>query len=510
MIHILTPAPLRVLLVEDNEDDALLLVRHLKKAGYALHSHRVSSLVDLEAALLSDGGWDVVISDYSLPGFSADQALQAVLRCQFDIPFIVVSGMIDEETACHLMRSGAQDYLLKDRLDRLVPVIERERREAQIRRERREALGAVQVSEARFRAMAANVPGVLFQIQVDETGTLRFLYVSEASQMLLGISAEELLGRSDPLLSMMHETERDEFLSAFSNAELRGVTLNWEGRIHLGEDDFKWINLRCSPRQLLDGKTLWEGVMWNITQSKQAEVQLRASRTQLSELSDHLQRVKEEERDRIARDIHDVLGGTLVGIKIAASLLGGKLEHDQGLRERVRDIEKMLDDAMTTAGRVARELRPGILKEFGLAAAVESYAEDYEHRTGTRCDVLCADHDIETDEDTALALFRTYQEALTNVSKHASASRVEIRLMQEGDEIVLEVGDDGRGLRLEDMHKPKSFGLRGIRERLAQLGGEMEVRCGVPSGTVIVLRAPLGPGVFTLNNSSSTEVKPIQ
>ncbi|WP_018608299.1 hybrid sensor histidine kinase/response regulator [Uliginosibacterium gangwonense] len=491
MRYTLAPTPLRVLLVEDNEDDALLLLRHLLKAGYVLHSRQVYTLAKLEAALQEEGGWDVVISDYSLPGFSAAQALEMVLCYQMDLPFIVVSGMIDEETACNLMRAGAQDYLLKDRLDRLVPVIERERREALIRCERREALGAVQVSEARFQAMAANVPGVLFQMRVEAGDALRFLFVSEASQMLLGMPADALLGHSDLLLDLMQTQDREEFLQAFRSAAQRGVTLNWEGRIFLAEDDFKWINVRCSPRALANGRVVWEGVMWNITHSKQAEMQLRASRAQLAELSDHLQRVKEEERERIARDIHDVLGGTLVGIKISASLLGAKLDGEPALRGRVRDIEHMLDEAITTAGRVARELRPGILKEFGLAAAVESYAEDYAQRTGIRCEVLCADHDIETDEGTALALFRTYQEALTNVSKHAAASRVEVRLMQEGDDIVLEVGDDGRGVRIEDMSKPKSFGLRSIRERLRQLGGEMEIRTGVPQGTLVLLRAPL-------------------
>ncbi|MBK9220177.1 MAG: hypothetical protein RJA63_3226 [Pseudomonadota bacterium] len=491
MLDYLVPTPLRALLVEDNEDDALLLARHLRKAGYVLDYTCVSTLPDLELALLAEAGWDVVISDYSLPGFSAPEALRAVQRSKVDPPFIVVSGMIDEQTACDLMRAGAQDYVLKDSLDRLVPVIERERREAQIRRERREALRAVQVSEARFRAMAANVPGVLFQLQVEEAGDFRFLYVSEASQMLLGVAAEDLLARNNLFLSMMLAAERAEFIEALAVAASRSTTLNWEGRIHLAEDDFKWINLRCSPRFLVDGRMLWEGVMWNITQSKQAEVQLRDSQRQLSELSDHLQRVKEEERERIARDIHDVLGGTLVGIKIAAALLGGKLEHEQALRTRVRDIEKMLDDAISTAGRVARELRPGILKEFGLAAAVESYAEDYEQRTGVQCAVLCADHDIEAPDETALALFRTYQEALTNVSKHARASRVEVRLTQEDEDIVLEVADNGKGLQAEDMQKPKSFGLRSIRERLAQLGGEMELRSGSEGGTSIVLRAPL-------------------
>ncbi|GAB2883046.1 hypothetical protein GCM10027046_09350 [Uliginosibacterium flavum] len=482
---------LRVLFVEDDENDALLLARHLRKEGYVLKSAQVNSLPALSAAL-EDGDWDVVISDFSLPGFSALDALETVQAHMADTPFIVVSGMLDEATACAMMQAGAQDYLSKNKLDRLAPVIDRERSEAQIRRERRMALEAVRANDERFRALAANVPGVLFQMQAAPDGLLRFLYVSEACQMLLGISADELLLRPDPLLGLMIETDRAGFFSALDLASTRSATLNWEGRVQIPGSDPKWINIRCSPRYLDDGITLWEGVMWNITQSRRAEAELRDSRAQLAELSEHLQRIKENERDRIARDIHDVLGGTLVGIKISVKLLAGKLDQDETLKKRVRDIEAMLDEAITTAGRVARELRPGILKEFGLAAAVESFAEDFSHRVGINCSVLCADHDIETDEDTALALFRTYQEALTNVSKHAAASRVEVRLTQEYDEIVLEVSDNGQGFQPEDLRKPKSFGLRGIRERLKVLGGSMELMEREPHGTTMVLRAPLG------------------
>ena len=488
------PAPheaaLRVLFVEDDDNDALLLARHLQQQGYQLESRCVSTLDALRAALLASR-WDVVIADYTLPGFTARETLQMVQMVQEEVPVIVVSGSIDEATACATMRAGAQDYLHKDRLDRLAPVIERERREARIRQERHAALEAAHISEERFRLLAANLPGVLFQFDSRADGALHFRYLSEACQMLLGRTASTLINSQAPLSDLIVAEDRNRFLLALEQAAGRNSTLNWEGRVSLPDGEPKWINLRCSPRMDAQGGLLWEGVMWNITHSKRAEEELIASRAQLAELSEHLHRIKEEERDRIARDIHDVLGGTLVGIKIAVKLLGSKLAEDEPLQTSVRFIEHMLDEAITTAGRVARELRPGILKEFGLAAAIESYAEDYTNISGMPCVVLCADHDIETDEDTALALFRTYQEALTNVSKHARASRVEVRLTQEYDEIVLEVSDDGCGLTAADLHKPGSFGLRGIRERLKVLGGGMELMAREPQGTIIMLRAPL-------------------
>ena len=144
---------------------------------------------------------------------------------------------------------------------------------------------------------------------------------------------------------------------------------------------------------------------------------------------------------------------------------------------------------MSTASRVARELRPGILKEFGLPAAVECQAEDFSQRTGIACRVMC-DDDIELDEKTSLALFRILQEALTYVAKHAHASLVVVRLQRENGAISLEIRDNGRGISESDMNKPKSFGLRGIRERISSLNGEFSVIQAEQGGSYLALRVP--------------------
>ncbi|THF65671.1 sensor histidine kinase [Pseudothauera nasutitermitis] len=214
--------------------------------------------------------------------------------------------------------------------------------------------------------------------------------------------------------------------------------------------------------------------------------------SRLAALSNHLEVAREEERERIARDIHDVLGGHLVAIKIETALLAARLDGDPAqLRKRVRGIERLLDDAIATVSRVTRELRPGILKDFGLGAAIECQAEDFTQRTGIACRIVCADHDIQLARDAEVALFRTFQEALTNVCKHACASRVEVRLTEEGDDVLLEVRDDGKGFDPADMDKPRSFGLRGMRERLAAFGGRLEIDSMRPGGTRLLLAVPL-------------------
>ena len=482
--------PIRVLIIEDSEDDALLLAGCFRRAGYALEFQRVDSAAAARQAMLS-GQWDAILSDHSMPGFNALAALALMQALQLDLPFIIVSGVIEEETAIAAMRAGAHDYLSKDRLDRLVPAVEREMREARNRAERRAALDTVKENEARFRALVSNIPGMVFQLLRQADASYRFLYVSEGAEALLGRSPDELLDRPALFFDAIHDEDRPSFEAALAKSAAELTHANWDGRILGSDGTEKWINLRSAPRRLASSEVQWEGIASNITQSKLAENELRESRAQLAELSSHLEAAKEEERERIARDIHDELGGTLVAIKIETSLLSSKLPTDPlQLRKRVRAVEGLIDEAISTAGRVARELRPGILKDFGLAAAIECQADDFCQRVGLNCDTAGISHDIDPDEATSLALFRVFQEALTNVAKHAQASWVGIGLSSDGDTLTLEIVDNGRGVAAADMSKPKSFGLRGIRERMRGLGGTLEIANHSPSGTRVILRAP--------------------
>lgn len=485
---------LNVLIIEDSEDDALLLAGCFRRAGYSLEFHRVENAAATRQAMNS-GQWDAILSDHSMPGFNALAALELMQELRLDLPFIIVSGVIDEETAIAAMRAGAHDYLSKNYLDRLVPAVEREIREAQNRAERRAALAAVRENEARFRALVSNIPGMVFQLLRSSLGELHFLYVSEGAATLLGQAPDNLTSNSRLFFEAIYGEDRASFDAALSRSAENFSQLNWDGRIRDSFGATKWVNLRSAPRRTASGEVQWEGIASNITQSKLAENELRESRTRLSELSSHLEAAKEEERERIARDIHDELGGTLVAIKIDTSLLSSKLPSDPLLlRKRVRGIEGLIDEAINTAGRVARELRPGILKDFGLAAAIECQADDFSNRVGLNCDASGIDYDIDPDEKTSLALFRIFQEALTNVAKHAQATHVVVSLRLGDGVLTLEIADNGRGISADDMNKPKSFGLRGIHERMHGLGGSLELARNTPCGTRVILRTPYIPG----------------
>jgi len=435
-------------------------------------------------ARLREQHWDAVVHCLNHAGCSPAATLKTLHDRNLDTPLIVIAEPADQRSAMKALRSGAHDIVFLDRLDRLPASIEREVREAGQRADHRAALEMLHDSEARFRALATNLPGLVFNLQRDMQGSYRFLYVSEGSVRLLGIPQHELRGGAKRFFDTLLAADRQTLTDALEESAQSGNPLLWEGRLN---DGARWIDMRSLPHRSDEGTILWTGIATDISRTKNTEAALRESRAQLAALSFHLEAAKEEEREKIARDIHDELGSILVRLKIEAALLASKLPAN--LSTKARSIENLLDQAMGTTSRVARQLRPGILKEFGLAAAIECQADDFAHSTGITCRAQC-DEGIELDADTSLALFRIAQEALTNIAKHARASLVVVRMKRENGNIALEIRDNGRGIAERDMEKPKSFGLRGIRERVQSLDGTFHITTAEQGGTLLILKVP--------------------
>lgn len=491
--------PLSLLVLAAAGAEVPPLTERFAVAGHGT-DHRLASDAAALRAALRERPWDAVLYLQGLHGLSAAAALKIIHQAGQDLPFVVITEPGEEKLAVRAMGVGVHDVVSRDRLDRLVPAVEREMREARHRADHRAALEMLKDSEARFRGLADSLPGMVFHLRRDWQDGYRFHYVSEGCQRLFGFKQQELLVSAKKFFEAIEPEDRRQLEAALADSAANSSPLEWEGRLR-GRGRRKWIDLRSIPHRSGDEgdaepTVSWQGIATNITAAKEIEAELRDSREQLSELSFHLEAAKEEERERIARDIHDELGSILVRLKIEATLLAAKLPAEAAaLREKAASIEGLLDQAMGTASRVARELRPGILKEFGLPAAIESLAEDFAQHFGISCRVQCDDEGISPDADTSLALFRIAQEAMTNIAKHAHASLVVVRLARENGRIALEIRDNGRGISDADMSKPKSFGLRGIRERVHSLSGDFFVSPGEHGGTHIRLRVPEKRGV---------------
>lgn len=483
------PKDLYLLLIEDSADDASLVRQALRQAGLTLVSRQVDSAAGMAAALVEER-WDMVISDYNLPGFSGTQALQLLRAHSTYIPFIVVSGGIGEEEAVALMKSGADDYVMKDRLARLVPAVERSLRDARHRLESRVAQIALRESEARFKAIVSNMPGMVFQLELGDDGSPSFTYASDGCQALLGVPAQLLRQDAHAFFDHVLPEDLPSFMESMQTAFQRRGNWNWEGRIRIaGSNEVKWVDLRSRSRLHDDFRMCWEGIISNITQNKSAALEIRRSHEDLGRLSEHVEAVKEQERSQIAREIHDDLGGTLTAIKIMLMRLGKGLPPEaQEALQCLRSAEALVDTAMEVTRRIATELRPGIL-DLGIVAAIEWQAAEFERRMDISCQVTCAYKEIPLDNKISIALFRIFQEALTNIAKHAGATRVEIELEANADNVMLQVHDNGCGIAGEDLAKPQAFGILGMQERARNLGGEASVR-RTRSGTAVTLRLP--------------------
>jgi signal transduction histidine kinase len=226
-----------------------------------------------------------------------------------------------------------------------------------------------------------------------------------------------------------------------------------------------------------------------------AELRTQESERNLRALSERLINVQENERMRVAREIHDDLGQALTALKMDVIGLLEKTAHPAEAAPMVERILRTIDSTVTAVQRIASELRPSVLDDLGLFAAIESEARVFEERSGIECELSVPDEPPDVDKAAATAIYRIVQEALTNVARHSNASRVEIRVRERADELLLEIRDDGRGIASGDVFDPESLGLAGIRERADMLGGTARIE-GVPGrGTIVSIRMPLAaPG----------------
>jgi signal transduction histidine kinase len=258
------------------------------------------------------------------------------------------------------------------------------------------------------------------------------------------------------------------------------------------------------------GKQVYFSVIRDITDRKRAEELLQSSHAELEdkvkertkELADsqkqlrnlykHLQSLREEERTSIAREIHDDLGQSLTALKMDLSRLATQsCGDDEVLRQKLNADVDHVDKIIQSVKRVCTELRPTILDHLGLAAAVEWQCEEFQKRTGIKCETLFDPEDVDVDSDLGTVLFRVFQEAFINVVKHAKATEAKTSIKRTSTSIILEIADNGIGIAEEELSKSGSFGLLGIRERVYPWGGTVTVSGVRNEGTTVKITIPL-------------------
>jgi len=358
--------------------------------------------------------------------------------------------------------------------------------------ERKQAEEAVRASENRWRTMFDNAAiGIAL---VDAMG--QPVHSNPALQRMLGYTADELRR-----MSFVEFTHPDDIAKDWALAR----------EVFEGQRDYYQIEKRFIRK---DGRVLWGhltasairdrnggcqfgvGMIEDITERKQAEEQLRATSAQLRALMARLQSAREQEGMRIAREIHDELGSALTSLRWDLEAMDKTLSEVEdrslvpALRDKIGTMVDLIDTTIHVVRRISSELRPPILDDLGLAAAIEWQTQQFQARTGILCQYDGAGEHFDLDQEQSTVIFRIFQEALTNVLRHAQATRVEVTLEEEEAELVLRIRDNGRGITEGEQDGLRTLGLLGMRERAHLIGGRVDLTGIKGQGTTVTLRVP--------------------
>jgi two-component system sensor histidine kinase UhpB len=479
---------LLVLIAEDSEQDARLLLRELRQGGYEPEYRRVETADGLKEALATQA-WDIILCDYAFPQFSGDEALRIVKESGLDLPFIFVSGKIGEETAVQAMKSGAHDYVMKNNLARLAAAVERELGEAQMRRESRQADEMMRISEKKYRHLFESMRDAAFLV-ADESG--KIIDVNPQAELLLGRTRPEIIGINQREL-YPPQTTRWPIPNLSEGTTGEGIE-SYETEIARKDGATVPTDVRVSVFQL-QGRNLQLLLFRDITRRRQTEDELRRSGEQLRALAARLQAVREEERSRVARQIHDDLGQMLTALKMDLCWMKRDLEGLKDPRlnpilDKAVSATELTDGLVGSVQSIAAELRPGILDRLGLLMALSYETDRFQRRTGIACRLDLPEEEPLLPPESVTAVFRIFQETMTNVARHANASKVEIEFQFQPGFLMLEIRDNGRGIKTAELLGNQSLGVLGMKERARQLGGEITFQPGAAGGTVVTLRIP--------------------
>lgn len=323
-------------------------------------------------------------------------------------------------------------------------------------------------------------------------------FINSAAARMLGYPTEEVVGRN--MHELIHHHRSDGTL--YSRAECRIYHAFRSGAGCQVDDEVMWrkngdsFPVDYSAFPIIEQGEIRGAVVTftDISTRKKAEEQLRDTVQRVRTLSQRLETVREEERTRIARELHDELGVRLTCLKLdlarLQSLMGEPMFPRKNMEEKIRSMTAEVDSTIASVQGLVAELRPGVLDDLGLVAAIEWQCQDFERRSGIRCCCEAREGDIQLDRPQATAAFRICQEALTNVARHAKATSIRVLVEQLNGDLLLEIQDNGRGIPVEKLTDSASLGLLGMRERAASLGGQIEITGQPGKGTTVMLRLP--------------------
>jgi PAS domain S-box-containing protein len=355
--------------------------------------------------------------------------------------------------------------------------------------ERKKSEIELRESESKYKMLFNNANDAVFVTQFSQEKSYGdFIEVNEIACKRLGYTKEEFLQLSPSAI--------------VSQKNINDFNLNMERLLKEGHIIYDLVH-RAKDRKLIpveinshlflyNEKPTILSIARDITERKQAEEKLRRTSKLLRELATHLQSVREEERTMIAQEIHDELGQVLTALKIHISLLANKLNNNQEpLKQKIYSLLDMIDASVESVQKISAKLRPGILDELGLIAAIEWQTEEFEKLTSIKCSLVLPKEELLLEKDKSTAIFRIFQEALTNIARHSQATKAQISLLNHQSNIYLEIQDNGKGISQDQIKAFKSLGIHGMEERAMVFGGQVYIEGTAGKGTTVEVEIPI-------------------
>lgn len=509
----------RILVVDDTTANLQLLTNLLTEQGYTVYP---ASDGELALEFVQSTLPDLILLDIRMPGMDGHEVcrrLKADERSR-DIPVIFISILDDEHDKVKGFREGAVDYIIKpfqpeevlarvgihlrlreltERLEQKVAerteelTIANQRLQREVA-ERRRAEEALQESRQLLDNIVANSPGAIYRCGNDSEFTMQFL--SAAITGITGYPADDFLNsRIRTYASIIHPDDRCGVEGAVAAALERKDQYNIDYRLIVADGSQRWVHEQGMGVFSPDGRLLClDGVIFDITAHRQANEALRLNAEQLTSLTAELSLAEERERHRIATELHDQVGQTLIFSKMKLDSLSRSLSPES-FGDQIRLISKCLDQSIQEIRSLTFQLSPPLLYEVGLEAAVEWLGEEFEQKYGLKVEFLDDGSKKPLDEETRVTLYQMVRELLQNVAKHAKAKSVKISVGKVSGKIEVIVADDGPGFdSLHNMwrnNKKDGFGLFNIRKRIEYLGGDLTIESEIGRGTSATLLLPI-------------------
>jgi len=479
----------RVLVVEDEKIIAKDIESTLKRIGH----ESVGSVAKGEEAIVfaEKQRPDLILMDITLKGEMDGIEAAKIINDRFNIPIVYITAHQDEDTIEKTKGTNPYGYITK-------PLDDRDLNTAiNSAMYRRDVELKLKDAEEKYFRLSENAPDLIFSQNVT---TQKYNYVNKCAFKLTGYTPDEFYSSPGLMEKIVGSEWVEQYRFSMKMVLDSEISIPFEYMIKNKNGKKIWINQRSVVLRNNKEPLTIEAILTDITERKTYEQKLEETTLKLRALTNYQQKVREEERLHISREIHDQLGQDLTVLKMDLAMLSkksGKANSDTTAEsisvftEELNRIIPYIDDIINKVRRIATELRPDILDKLGLLEAIEWHAGEFEKRSQIKCKTNFKVEEVNLNPEKSISVFRIFQETLTNTARHSGATEVEIDLLLQNGWMILTIKDNGRGITSAEIEKGTSLGIMGMKERVLLLGGIWNIKGEKDKGTTVDIKVPL-------------------